>query len=347
MKMMPDQIRFFKKQHDREMSIQQIVDGVIKKNIAILAKALTIIESKTERHREQAQTIIQQLLPYAGRSIRIGITGVPGAGKSSFIEGFGMMLCDAGFRVAVLAIDPSSTITGGSILGDKTRMEALSKHVNAFIRPSPSSGTLGGVHERTREAIIACEAAGYDIILVETVGVGQSEVTVRSMVDFFLLLVLTRAGDELQGIKKGILELADALIVHKADGDNLSIAEQTRREYKQILHLIHSRIDWWKPQVLLCSSITGKGWQEIWSLIEGFIHEAKIRNYFETNRQFQVHAWFHSLVMERLERSFFQNKQVIEKKKRIDEQLENGEITVPQAVDLLFSVYNSKKNGQR
>lgn len=242
-----------KKSESHDELLQKLLNG----ETTALSKIITLIESNAVRHQTEAQRILQQLLPYSGQSIRIGITGVPGAGKSTFIESFGQLLCNEGSRVAVLAVDPSSSITGGSILGDKTRMEQLARHPQAFIRPSPSSGTLGGVHKMTQETIIACEAAGYDIIIVETVGVGQSESIVRGMVDFFMLLVITGAGDELQGMKKGILELADAIIVNKADGDNLPLAKKTRREYNQILHFLQPATHGWNTKAYTCSSLTG------------------------------------------------------------------------------------------
>ena len=257
----------FRKKKQDTLDISKLANEVRAGNRTSLAKAITLIESSNATHKEHAQKLLQELLPHTGNSIRIGITGVPGAGKSSFIEEFGTMLCEMGKRVAVLAIDPSSSLSGGSILGDKTRMEELVRQPNAFVRPSPSAGTLGGVHKKTRETMLLCEAAGYDVILIETVGVGQSETYVRGMVDFFLLLVLTGAGDELQGMKKGIMELADGIVVHKADGDNVRPARKTVQEYKQILHFLQPATPGWMSTSLAVSSLEKTGLQETWDMI--------------------------------------------------------------------------------
>src|SRR4051794_37961021 len=243
----------FQKRKSNEPTVEELVDGVLSGNRGQLARAITLVESNAEQHFHRAQELLQKILAYSGKSIRIGITGVPGAGKSTFIEAFGTYLCNLGLRVAVLAIDPSSSLTGGSILGDKTRMEQLSRNPRAFIRPSPTAGKLGGVHRKTREAMLICEAAGFDVILIETVGVGQSEVIIREMVDFFMLLVLTGAGDKLQGMKKGIIELADAILVHKADGDNKANAEKTRTDYNQILHFLQPATKGWVTKAYTCS----------------------------------------------------------------------------------------------
>src|SRR4051794_37873334 len=265
----------FQKRNSTEPSLDVLYEGVLKGDRSLLARAITLVESNAEQHFQKAQQLLQKLFHHTGKSIRIGITGVPGAGKSTFIEAFGMYLCGLGYRVAVLAIDPSSSISGGSILGDKTRMEQLSKNPNAFIRPSPTGGKLGGVHRKTREAMLICESAGYDIILIETVGVGQSEVIIRDMVDFFILLVLTGAGDELQGMKKGIMELADAVIINKADGDNAAKADKTRVEYGRILHFLQPATKGWKTRALTCSSLHGKGISDIWVLISEFENKTR------------------------------------------------------------------------
>ena len=241
------------------------LDQLQQGNRRALAKAITLVESKLDSHRAEAQQIIEQVLPQTGNSIRIGITGIPGVGKSTFIETFGLYLISLGKRVAVLAVDPSSPLAGGSILGDKTRMEELSRNDQAFIRPSPSEGALGGVAQKTRETMLLCEAAGYDVILVETVGVGQSEYEVAGMVDFFMVLMLPNAGDELQGIKKGIMELADALVVNKADGESISLAEQTKRHYENAMHLLRQS-SFWSPQVLTCSAQENNNLDTVWGL---------------------------------------------------------------------------------
>ena len=258
----------------RKLEVDDYVEGVLKCDRAILSRAITLVESNAAAHFETAQQVIQKLLPYTGKSTRVGITGVPGAGKSTFIEALGTNLCRGGHKVAVLAVDPSSTVTKGSILGDKTRMEQLSREPNAFIRPSPSGGTLGGLTRKSRETLLLCEAAGYDTILVETVGVGQSETTVRSMVDFFLLVVLTGAGDELQGMKKGVMELADAIVVNKADGDNKQRAMVTRAEYERILQFLRQATENWTTHAYTCSAYTGAGIMELWNdVIEAFMKQ--------------------------------------------------------------------------
>ena len=244
------------------INIEQLKSG----NRRALAKAITLVESKLDTHREQAQDILNTLLPETGKSIRIGITGIPGVGKSTFIEAFGLYLISQGKKVAVLAVDPSSPIRGGSILGDKTRMEMLSREENAFIRPSPSEGALGGVAQKTRETMLLCEAAGYDVILVETVGVGQSEYEVAAMVDFFLVLMLPNAGDELQGIKRGIMELADALVINKADGESINLAQQTQTHYKSAFKLL-SHDSFWQPKVQTCSAMEKRAIDDVWSMI--------------------------------------------------------------------------------
>lgn len=265
-----------------------------------LAKSITLIESKRDDHRVQAQHMLEQLLPHSGKSIRIGISGIPGVGKSTFIEAFGLYLIEQGKKVAVLAVDPSSPITGGSILGDKTRMEILSQQNEAFIRPSPSAGALGGVAQKTRESIIACEASGYDVVIVETVGVGQSEYEVASMVDFFLVLMVPNAGDELQGIKKGILELADAIVINKADGESKVLAEKARIHYSNAMHLV-GRNSNWKTQVLTCSARDKLNVDKIWSMILEYQQQAVEKHLFFEKRAAQNKEWMWKLVRELLE----------------------------------------------
>jgi LAO/AO transport system kinase len=270
------------------LALEEYVRGIRNADPAVLARAITLVESTAPQHGAVAADLMKALLPHRDHSVRVGITGVPGVGKSTFIEAFGLYLCEQGHRVAVLAVDPTSVISGGSILGDKTRMEKLSRHSSAYIRPSPSGGALGGVTRKTRETITLCEAAGYDVILVETVGVGQSEIAVRSMTDFYLLLALTGAGDELQGIKKGIVEMADAIAVTKADGDNLMAAERLKVELTQVLHLLAPATAGWKPEVLTCSAVKGSGIPEVWAVVEKFRGEMTTSGEWDARRLGQV-----------------------------------------------------------
>lgn len=329
----------FQKRKKTAPSIEELYEGVLSGNRSSLARAITLIESNAEHHFEQAQVLLQRLLPHSGNSIRVGITGVPGAGKSSFIEAFGMYLCSLGHRVAVLAIDPSSSITGGSILGDKTRMEHLSRNSRAFIRPSPSGGKLGGVHRKTREAMLICEAAGYDVILIETVGVGQSEVIIRDMVDFFMLLVLTGAGDELQGMKKGIMELADAFIVHKADGANRDRALHTKKEYNQILHFLQPATKGWQTKAHACSSLTNEGISDVWKVIKTFEETGKASGVFALRRKGQLREWLYSMISDQLQYQFFHDPEVTLKLPKLENEVMAGEKTVASAVELLFKVF--------
>ncbi|MFB3166025.1 methylmalonyl Co-A mutase-associated GTPase MeaB [Neobacillus sp. 179-C4.2 HS] len=331
----------FQKRKSMEPSIEALVDGVLSGNRGQLARAITLVESNAEQHFHKAQELLQKLLAHSGKAIRIGITGVPGAGKSTFIEAFGTYLCDLGLRVAVLAIDPSSSLSGGSILGDKTRMEQLSRNPRAFIRPSPTAGKLGGVHRKTREAMLICEAAGFDVILIETVGVGQSEVIIRDMVDFFMLLVLTGAGDELQGMKKGIMELADAVLVHKADGSNKEKAEQTRKEYSRILHFLQPATKGWASKAYICSSITGEGIKEVWDVIKNFEEKGKSSGVFAERRKGQQRDWIYSLITDQLHYSFFHHPEVKLKLPQLENEVMTGEKTAATAVDILFNTFLS------
>lgn len=326
----------FKKPAADPFDLNELARGVESGSRLHLGKAITLLESTNQKHKKHGQELLNALLPKTGNSIRIGITGVPGAGKSTFIEAFGTMLTELGHRVAVLAIDPSSTRTGGSILGDKTRMEELARNPKAFIRPSPTAGTLGGVHKKTRETMLLCEAAGYDIILVETVGVGQSETLVRGMVDMFLLLVLTGAGDELQGMKKGILELADAMIVHKADQDNLPLAKKTVREYQQMLHFLQPATEGWTTRPLAVSSVEGTGMKEIWEMVEDFERSVKESGYWETRRQEQTRDWFHSMITDELLGQFYGDTERKQRVKDMEQRILNDRLTVSQAVAELF-----------
>lgn len=331
----------FQKRKSMEPTIEELVDGVLSGNRGQLARAITLVESNAEQHFHKAQELLQKLLAHSGKAIRIGITGVPGAGKSTFIEAFGTYLCDLGLRVAVLAIDPSSSLSGGSILGDKTRMEQLSRNPRAFIRPSPTAGKLGGVHRKTREAMLICEASGFDVILIETVGVGQSEVIIRDMVDFFMLLVLTGAGDELQGMKKGIMELADAVLVHKADGTNKEKAEQTRKEYSRILHFLQPATKGWASKAYTCSSITGEGIKEVWDIIKDFEEKGKSSGVFAERRKGQQRDWIYSLITDQLHYSFFHHPEVKLKLPQLENEVMAGEKTAATAVEILFNTFLS------
>ena len=319
------------------METQDYIDGVIAQNRRIVAKTITLIESSLPSHQEKAKTIVDALLPHSGQAVRIGITGVPGVGKSTYIESFGLKLVEQGHRVAVLAVDPSSSKSGGSIMGDKTRMERLSLEPQAFIRPSPSGGTLGGVARRTRETIIVCEAAGFDVIIVETVGVGQSETTVASMVDFFLVLMLAGAGDELQGIKKGVLELADAIAINKADGDNIENARKARVEYKKALSLLTPSSKTWSPPVLTCSALTMDGIDDIWRTILDHRKKTEASGELAAKRSQQALDWMWALVEEGLIDRFYKNPAIEKSLPAIIKAVEKGE-TGPTiaAQELLF-----------
>src|SRR5690625_1309024 len=326
--------RFIKR--SRALSIDTLYDEIVAGSRQYLARAITLIESVRTEDQRAAQQLLNRLMPRTGNSIRIGVSGVPGAGKSTFIESFGLMLSKKGYKVAVLAIDPSSAMTGGSVLGDKTRMEQLANDPNAFIRPSPTSGTLGGVHRKTRETMLLCEAAGYDVILIETVGVGQSETAVRNMVDFFILLALTGAGDDLQGMKKGIMETVDLIVVHKADGDNKRLAKRTVREYKQILHFLQPATPGWEATAIPVSSYEKTGHDEVWEQILSFKEKMQASNYWKTRRQEQTKNWFYDMIHDRLVEQFFKKAERKEKVEALEKQLENGDLTVALAVEQLF-----------
>lgn len=320
------------------LTVEDYVRGVREGNRTVLARAITLIESSSTEHQARAQKVLQKLLPCTGKARRIGITGVPGVGKSTFIESFGLRLCELGLKVAVLAVDPSSNRSGGSILGDKTRMEQLCRHPNAFIRPSPAGKTLGGVARKTRETMLLCEAAGFDVIIVETVGVGQSEVAVRSMVDFFLLLILPGAGDELQGIKKGIVENADAVLVTKADGVNQLKAEQARQEYATALHYLAPATPRWQPPVAVCSALTGQGIGEFWQLVGRFYAELEPAGIITARRREQATQWLHDLIREELEARFYHCGPVRQARAEVEAALLRGELTAPQAAQILLGL---------
>ncbi len=308
------------------LEIETTVGGLLKGDRRILAKTITLIESSLADHQMAAQAILERLLPHTGKAVRLGITGVPGVGKSSFIECLGMFLIEKGLRVAVLAVDPSSNRSGGSILADKTRMERLSADDRAFIRPSPSGGTLGGVARKTRETMLVCEAAGFDVMIVETVGIGQSEITVASMVDFFLVLMLAGAGDELQGIKKGFLELADALAINKADGDNMERARIAQKDFETALHLLRPESPNWSLPVLMCSARERTGIEAIWAVVLKHRDVMTASGELAQRRRGQSLAWMWSLVEEGLRDRFQHHPEVQRYLPQLARQVENGQL---------------------
>jgi LAO/AO transport system kinase len=323
----------------RALTVDDYVAGLQAGNRAMLARAITLIESNARLHEAQAQELLHRVLPQTGKAKRIGVTGVPGVGKSTLIESFGCYLVERGLKLAVLAIDPSSTRSGGSILGDKTRMELLSRHPNAFIRPSPAGETLGGVARRTRETVLLCEAAGFDVVLVESVGVGQSETTLRSMVDFFLVLLLAGAGDDLQGIKRGILEMADLVLINKADGDNRMRAQLARAEQDAALHCLLPATPHWRTEVRLCSGLTGEGMPELWTSIEQFYRELEPKGVLGQRRQQQLLTWMNDLVYDELRRRFAHDRRVIQALPEIQQALLRGEYTAVRAARDLLDIH--------
>ena len=312
------------------IKINEIAVGVRAGNVRSLAKAITLIESRNLDHSLAATTLLDELLPATGNSIRIGISGVPGAGKSTFIEAFGMYLLSLGHKVAVLAVDPSSQLSGGSILGDKTRMEELAREEGAFIRPSPAGQTLGGVARKTRETMLVCEAAGYDVIIVETVGVGQSEITVASMVDFFLLLQIPNAGDELQGIKRGVMEIADAIVVNKAEGENRPRAELARQQYANALHMLKPKSLNWQVPALLCSALHNEGVDEVWNTIEEFGTRMRENGELQDKRNLQANDWMWTLLLDDLKEMFMRDRNVEGLVDQVQEAVATG-VTTPSA----------------
>lgn len=331
-------IQTIKKRRQEQPTVEHLVNQILKGEMTALSRAITLVESSNTIHLEKANSIIKLCLPYANQSVRIGITGVPGVGKSTFIETFGTYLTSLGKKVAVLAVDPSSSVTKGSILGDKTRMEDLVKNQNAFIRPSPSGTSLGGVARKTRETIILCEAAGFDTIIIETVGVGQSETAVHSMVDFFLLLKLAGAGDELQGIKRGIMEMADAIAINKADDSNIKAAKLAQVEFNRAMHLYPAKPSGWQPKVTLCSALKNEGIKEIWEGIEDYLKLTKSNTYFDTHRKEQNKFWLLQTIEDRLKSDFFNTPKI---KKELEFQLkliEKDKTTPFVAAELLLKL---------
>lgn len=327
----------------RALTVDDYVDGIISGDRTILSRAITLVESNSPAHFDIAQEVIQRVLDRTGNAVRVGITGVPGAGKSTMIEALGTMLCDQGHKVAVLAVDPSSSVTKGSILGDKTRMERLSRNRRAFIRPSPSGGTLGGLTRKSRETMLLCEAAGYDVVLVETVGVGQSETTVRSMVDFFMLVVITGAGDELQGMKKGVMELADAIVVNKADGSNEMKAETTKVEYDRILHYLREATEGWTTHAHTCSAATGKGISDLWGVVMKFIETVKASGVYAERRSRQLISWVYTMVDDYLKSSFYGSSAVSSAIPKIEEDVVAGRISATAAASRLIDLSGAFK----
>ncbi len=321
---------------------QDLVTALLKGNITALSQAITLVESKNQNHTTQANQIIKACLPYANKSVRIGVTGVPGVGKSTFIESFGNFLTQQNKKVAVLAVDPSSSLTKGSILGDKTRMEELVKNKNAFIRPSASGDSLGGVARKTRESIILCEAAGFDTIIIETVGVGQSETVVHSMVDFFLLLKLAGAGDELQGIKRGIIEMADAIAINKADGDNTKRAKLAKVEFNRALHMYPIKTSKWQPKVVTCSAIKNDGIEEIYTMITDYLKLTVQNNYFYSKRNDQNKFWLIQTIEEQLKSDFFNNTDIKNELQKQLKLIENNKTTPFVAAEYLLGLKQNK-----
>lgn len=331
------------KRNKRNFSANEFVEGILNQEVAVLGQAVTLVESSLPAHQEIAQEVIEKCLPHTGNSIRLGITGVPGAGKSTFIETLGMSLVNSGRKLAVLAIDPSSERTKGSILGDKTRMEELSVAKNAFIRPSPSAGSLGGVARKTRESIILCEAAGFDTIFVETVGVGQSETAVHSMVDFFLLIQLAGTGDELQGIKRGIMEMADGIAVNKCDGNNIEKAQLARRQFKNALHLFPATESGWAPDVITCSATEKNGISEVWDMVTKYVEFVKSNDFFDYRRNNQSKYWMYESINEKLKSDFYNNNQIKFLLKMLEEKILSNEVSSFVAAKIALDTYFSKE----
>ena len=331
---------YFTRRRKRTLSTDEYVEGILAGNITTLSQAITLVESANPAHYAQAQEIIERCLPHAGHSVRIGITGVPGAGKSTFIEAVGNMVTSLRHKLAVLAIDPSSERSGGSILGDKTRMESICHNPDVFIRPSPSAGSLGGVARKTRETIVLCEAAGFDVIFIETVGVGQSETAVHSMVDMFMLLQISGAGDELQGIKRGIMEMADTMVITKADGENVRKAELARTQFQGALRLFPLPESGWRPKVYTCSAVAGTGLEEVWKGVEEFLDHIHANGYFQHNRNRQNKYWMYETINEALRGSFYRDPAVEarigEYEKRVLEDRISSFVAAKELLELYF-----------
>lgn len=332
----------YKAKKSVQMSVREYVDGIRSGNKAILSQAITLIESSKTEHQELGQEVLEECLEFTGNSVRIGISGVPGVGKSTFIDVLGKKRIEEGDKIAVLTIDPSSSRSGGSILGDKTRMETLSVLPEAYIRPSPASGTLGGVARKTREAMLLCEAAGYNTLFIETVGVGQSETAVHSMVDFFLVLMLPGAGDELQGIKRGIIEMADMIAVNKADGDSRDSAERAAQQYKNALSFYSERESDWKAPVVTCSALNALGLDELWNEIERYVTQSRKNGWFDQKRKSQSIEWMYESVELLLNEMFYGNEEVSQKLKNFEQKVEKGSISSFKAASELIKLFRGR-----
>jgi LAO/AO transport system kinase len=340
----PESLVSFRNRRRRKIPAAKFREGILEGDISLLSQAITLVESSLPDHQEIAGKLVEECLPFSGKSIRIGITGVPGVGKSSFIESFGKILTRSGARLAVLAVDPSSELSKGSILGDKTRMEELSADSSAFIRPSPSGGSLGGVAKRTRESIILCEAAGFDTIIVETVGVGQSETAVHSMVDFFLLLMLAGAGDELQGIKRGIMEMADLIAITKADGNNVTRAELAMAQYEGALRLFPPPVSGWTPRVETCSSLTKDGLYDIHDIIRDYFEFTRKSGYMLQNRKKQSLYWMHESIEQQLKESFYNDSVISDELDSIRKDVVEGKVSSFMAARKLLGKYHQRRD---
>ena len=334
---------YFVRKKRRKLTTDEYVAGILEGNITTLSQAITLIESNNPDHYAQAQEIIERCLPYSGKSVRIGITGVPGAGKSTFIEAVGNMVTSLHHKLAVLAIDPSSERSGGSILGDKTRMESIVHNPDVFVRPSPSAGSLGGVARKTRESVILCEAAGYDVIFIETVGVGQSETAVHSMVDMFLMLQISGAGDELQGIKRGIMEMADMMVITKADGENIHKAQLAKAQYQNALHLFPLPESQWRAKVYTCSSVDKVGLEEVWNGVEEYLDHIEANGYFQANRNRQNKYWMYETINETLKNAFYRNPEIEGRIAEVEQRVLGAKLSSFIAAKELLDIYFGKQ----
>lgn len=336
-----------RKERRESRSVETMFASLIQGDRQVLSTCITLLESTLVSDKEMAKELIQRCLPVSGNSIRIGVTGVPGVGKSTFIESFGKELVQRGFKVAVLAIDPSSSSSGGSILGDKTRMQELSVMKEVFIRPSAAGSTLGGVARKTRESIVLCEAAGFDIVLIETVGVGQSETLVHSMVDFFLLLMLAGAGDELQGIKRGIMEMADALVITKADGDNAKKAQMASREYANAMHLFPPKQSEWLAPSFTCSAYNNENIDKVWTTIDSFVNKTKLNGWFEKHRKIQDKFWLTETLKEMILSDFFENENLNDQLHQTEQKVISGEISSFHAAEKLYALFKQQQQNKK